>query len=117
MRVFTFALLLLCLVICSKAAFQHILIVVLENQDASAVVANPDFANLATKGTPISLLVIAYPCKGVLYTNFFAEVHPSQPNYIALISGSTYFVVNDDIAVWLLLLVLQTLHLSAEHFR
>jgi phosphatidylinositol-3-phosphatase len=33
--------------------------------------------------------------KGALFTNFFAVAHPSQPNYLALFSGSTQGVRNN----------------------
>jgi len=32
---------------------------------------------------------------GALLTNLLAETHPSQPNYLALVSGDTYGVTNN----------------------
>lgn len=58
-----------------------IMMVVLENTDYDTALHQPFLASLATRGA--------------LLTHFTAEAHPSQPNYIALISGSTYRVHSD----------------------
>jgi hypothetical protein len=55
--------------------------VVLENTNYEAALRQPFLASLAGRGA--------------LLTHFTAEAHPSQPNYIALISGSTYGVTSD----------------------
>lgn len=55
--------------------------VVFENTSYNQAVRQPAFGDLAKKG--------------VLFTNFHAETHPSQPNYIAMVSGSTYGVTNN----------------------
>src|ERR1017187_8072604 len=34
--------------------------------------------------------------RGVLFTNSFGITHPSQPNYLALFSGSTHNITNDN---------------------
>ena len=34
--------------------------------------------------------------QGALFTQFIAEAHPSQPNYVALVSGSTQGVRSDS---------------------
>lgn len=54
----------------------HILIVEFENTDYAKVLEQPTFKKLSEQG--------------VLFENFYAEVHPSQPNYIAMIAGSTF---------------------------
>jgi hypothetical protein len=64
-----------------SAAVTKVMIVVLENTDYSAAIRQPFLASLAARGA--------------LLTNFKGEAHPSQPNYIALISGSTHGVVSD----------------------
>ncbi|KAF9975711.1 hypothetical protein BGZ73_000562 [Actinomortierella ambigua] len=61
--------------------FDRILVVVLENTDFTTAAANPYFASLARRG--------------VLLNNMSAVTHPSQPNYIALLSGSTHGVQNN----------------------
>ena len=58
-----------------------IMTVVLENTNYDAALRQPFLASLARRGA--------------LLTHFTAEAHPSQPNYIALVSGST-FGVNSD---------------------
>lgn len=59
-----------------------IMVVVLENTDYAAALQQPFLASVAKRGA--------------LLTNFKAEARPSQPNYIALIAGSTYGVISDD---------------------
>lgn len=60
----------------------RILIVILENTDYATALEQPFLGSLARRGA--------------LLTNFTAETHPSQPNYVALIAGSTYGVVSDN---------------------
>lgn len=55
--------------------FQRIIIVVLENTDYENALGQPFLSSLAIRGA--------------LLTNFHGETHPSQPNYIALVGGST----------------------------
>ncbi|KAI8144839.1 phosphoesterase family-domain-containing protein [Fennellomyces sp. T-0311] len=64
--------------------YDRIVIIVLENQDYS------DCVNDAYLST------IAENHNGVLLTNYMALTHPSQPNYIGLISGSTDGVNGDS---------------------
>lgn len=61
--------------------FTKVMTIVLENTDYDDALAQPFLASLARRGA--------------LLTRFFAETHPSQPNYIALVSGSTHGVRND----------------------
>ena len=63
-------------------AFTRIMTIVLENASYDDALRQPFLAGLARRGA--------------LMTHFFAESHPSQPNYIALISGSTQGVTTDD---------------------
>jgi phosphatidylinositol-3-phosphatase len=64
--------------------FAHIYVIVLENEEYSSLVgsAAAPFLNglIATSG---------------LATNYFGVAHPSQPNYLALFSGSTQGVTDD----------------------
>jgi hypothetical protein len=53
--------------------FDHVLIIVLENQDYRDVLADPDFQRLASRGATFS--------------DFQALFHPSYPNYLSMISG------------------------------
>src|SRR4051812_34528867 len=62
----------------------HVMVVVFENEDATDVVGSPHapyLSSLAAAGTE--------------YTDAHAETHPSQPNYLALFSGSTQDVTDD----------------------
>lgn len=58
----------------------------MENRDYAAVVGSPD-------APFINELAGRY----ALATNYFAVTHPSQPNYIALFSGSTQGVTDDGV--------------------
>lgn len=76
------------LVFCASSAaandvppLKKVMIVMFENMDQSKVMAQPFFAKLSQKG--------------VLLSNFFAETHPSQGNYIALTSGALNGVHGD----------------------
>ncbi|RYZ56176.1 MAG: hypothetical protein EOP07_12920 [Proteobacteria bacterium] len=59
----------------------HIIIVEFENIDYSKAMAQPTFKKIAAEGANLS--------------NFYAETHPSQPNYLAMISGSMWGVTSD----------------------
>jgi hypothetical protein len=56
------------------APFKKVFLIVLENEDASNALDQPYLADLASRGA--------------LLSDFHAEVHPSQGNYLALTSGS-----------------------------
>jgi hypothetical protein len=68
------------------AAPSHIVVLNLENKGFDEVIGNPQAPNL-------NLLA----SMGMLFTNFNAVAHPSQPNYIALFSGSTQGVTDDTV--------------------
>ena len=63
----------------------HIVVVIDENQSFQDVIGSPDapFVNSLT-------------AQGTLFTNYFAIGHPSQPNYLAMYSGSTQGVTGDS---------------------
>jgi hypothetical protein len=56
--------------------------VILENTNYEDALRQPFLASLVARGA--------------LLTHFSAESHPSQPNYIAMISGSTFGVTSDS---------------------
>lgn len=62
----------------------HVVIVMLENKRYDAVVGDPH--------TP---WVTSLSRQGANLTAFYAEAHPSQPNYLALFSGSTQGVTDN----------------------
>lgn len=61
--------------------FDHFLVVVLENRDYGEVVNDPYMRTLEQRG--------------VLLTNFHGVAHPSYPNYLAMIGGSTFGAQGD----------------------
>lgn len=65
-----------------KPAFKKVLLVVLENTDYADAIQQSDLARLADEGA--------------LLANFRAETHPSQPNYIAMTSGDTHGVRDNE---------------------
>ena len=67
------------------ARYDHVIWIVFENQSAKHVIGN--------RGLPF-VNRIARRCG--LATNFFAEAHPSLPNYIAMTSGGTQGVTGDS---------------------
>jgi phosphatidylinositol-3-phosphatase len=64
--------------------YDHVVIVVLENEGASQVIGSSDapYINSLVK-------------QGAYFSNSHGVTHPSQPNYLALFSGSTQGVSND----------------------
>ena len=64
--------------------FEHIILIVLENKAYQQVIGNQDMPFLNG---------LAH--QNVLLTNYFGVSHPSLPNYLALVSGSTQNVKND----------------------
>lgn len=67
-------------------AFDHIYVIVMENKEEGSIVGNPDAPYL-------NQLIHQHG----LATNYTAVTHPSQPNYIALWSGSTQGVLDDGV--------------------
>jgi acid phosphatase len=66
--------------------FNHVVIVVMENKNFGDIIGRPDEAPYLN----------ALSQQGVNFVDSFAITHPSQPNYIAMFSGSTQGVTNDD---------------------
>ncbi|MBN8974858.1 MAG: hypothetical protein J0I08_00085, partial [Rhizobiales bacterium] len=62
----------------------HIVVLSLENENYSDIVGNAQ--------APYLNSLIA---QGMLLTNYYGVTHPSQPNYIALFSGSTQGITNN----------------------
>lgn len=59
-----------------RGKFDHVIVVVLENENAQTVLNVPAMDTLARRG--------------VLLTNYYAVAHPSYPNYLALVAGHTF---------------------------
>jgi hypothetical protein len=72
-------------------AWDHIVVVIEENHSQSQII--PDVApGSSTDGTPY---INELAAGGVRFNNFFAIMHPSQPNYLELYSGSNQNVTDD----------------------
>lgn len=68
----------------ANANLKHVFVIMLENHSKSSVIGNPN-------APYISSLAHDYG----MAANYYAVTHPSEPNYVATISGSNWFV-NDD---------------------
>ncbi len=66
----------------------HIVVVVLENHSYAEIIGNPQAPYLN-----------ALAGRGALFTHSYAITHPSEPNYLALFSGSTQGVTSDECPV------------------
>ena len=64
--------------------FEHIVMIVLENHDYEEIIGSSHMPNLNQLAK-----------QNVLLSNYYAVAHPSLPNYIALISGSTQNIDSD----------------------
>jgi len=62
-------------------SIRHVIVIVLENEQRANVEKQPYFAELMKRGASLQ--------------NYTAITHPSRPNYIAMIAGSTFAVHND----------------------
>ena len=63
----------------------HVMVVVFENEDAKNIIGGADAPYLTSLAA-----------SGATFSNAHGETHPSQPNYLALFSGSTQGVVDDS---------------------
>lgn len=63
----------------------HVVVVVMENKAYGQVI-----------GSPQAPYINRLAREGASFTNWHAVTHPSQPNYLAMFSGSTYGVTSDD---------------------
>ncbi len=70
----------------SVPSLGHVYLLVLENRDFTSIVGSPSAPYLNS-------LMSEYG----LATNYHAVAHPSQPNYFALVSGSTQEVTDDGV--------------------
>ncbi|MFZ2236983.1 MAG: alkaline phosphatase family protein [Dokdonella sp.] len=64
--------------------FDHVLIIVMENHSYAEII-----------GSPSAPYINALAAAGVNFTQSFAVTHPSEPNYLAMFSGSTQGVSGD----------------------
>jgi phosphatidylinositol-3-phosphatase len=86
------ALLLVALVVCSAGqstprqvpAFDRVVVVVMENKASAQVLGNPQAPAFN-----------AFARQGAVLTGYRGVTHPSLPNYLALVSGSTHGITED----------------------
>jgi hypothetical protein len=64
--------------------FTHVVVVVFENKEATSIVGSPDAPTFNALARRYATL-----------TNYDAVAHPSLPNYLALVSGSTHGISSD----------------------
>ena len=64
--------------------FTHVVVVVFENKEATSIAGNPDAPTFNALAHRYAVL-----------TNYDAVSHPSLPNYLALVSGSTHGITAD----------------------
>jgi acid phosphatase len=64
--------------------FTHVVLVVFENEEATAIEGNPSAPTFSALARRYATL-----------TNYDAVAHPSLPNYLALVSGSTQGITSD----------------------
>lgn len=67
------------------ASYEHVVWIVMENHGYGSIVGSKDAPYINS---------LAQQCG--LAANFFAEAHPSLPNYIAMTSGSTQGIADDN---------------------
>ena len=65
-------------------SFSHIFVLVFENKEYSSVLGNP-------KAPTFNLMARRY----ATLKNYYGVAHPSLPNYLALVSGSTHGIAED----------------------
>jgi acid phosphatase len=63
----------------------HVVVVMMENHSYSDVI-----------GSPAAPYLNSLAAQGASFDNSFAITHPSEPNYLALFSGSTQGVTDDS---------------------
>ena len=63
----------------------HVIVVVEENHGYAQIIGSGQAPYINTLAT-----------QGALFTNSFAITHPSQPNYLALFSGSKHGIIDDS---------------------
>ncbi|MBU2713045.1 hypothetical protein KCG35_18415, partial [Zooshikella sp. WH53] len=66
----------------TERAFEHIIIIMFENQYRSYVLQNPYMQSLARQGIEL--------------TQYYGVMHPSQTNYIASIAGELCNMSDDE---------------------
>ena len=69
----------------STPDYQYIFVIIEENHSFKDIIGNPAAPNLTQLAQRYGLA-----------TKSFAQAHPSEPNYVALLGGSTFNITDDD---------------------
>jgi hypothetical protein len=69
----------------SKAAFDHIFVIMLENHSKSSVIDDPNAPYLTSLAHTYSMA-----------DNYYGVTHPSMPNYLATIAGDNFGIQDDN---------------------
>jgi acid phosphatase len=77
----------------SPPTWDHVVVVIEENHSQSQIIGNTGNGSL-TDGAPY---INELAAGGVRFNNFVAIMHPSQPNYLELFSGSNQNVTDDGL--------------------
>src|SRR4051812_28568322 len=73
--------------------WDHIVVIIEENESYNKIIGNTGGGG-TTDGAPY---INELAAGGVQFNNFFAIMHPSQPNYLELYSGSNQGVADDNL--------------------
>lgn len=65
--------------------YSHIFVIMEENKDYGEIIGSPDAPTLTRLAKTYGMAA-----------RFYAETHPSEPNYVALVGGYTYGIRDDD---------------------
>lgn len=71
----------------SVPSYDHVFVVMMENQDYADIIGNHRDAPFLNRLLP----------QGASFASMYAEVHPSDPNYLALAAGSTFHIMGNPI--------------------
>jgi hypothetical protein len=74
-----------------EARLDHVFVIMLENHSAANVIDNKD-----ANGVLTAPYITSLAHKFGTATQYYGVTHPSLPNYVAAISGSNWFVNNDN---------------------
>ena len=71
------------------ARFDHVFVIMMENHHISQILGNPN-----------APFITSYAASANLANNYFAVGHPSLTNYLEIVGGSNFGIINDDSPDW-----------------
>jgi phosphatidylinositol-3-phosphatase len=69
--------------------FDHVFVIMMENHHISQILGNPN-----------APFITSYAASANLANNYFAVGHPSLTNYLEIVGGSNFGIINDDSPDW-----------------